>query len=248
MDFYHSAWAVFLLFIFSAQNTINLTHEYACNPRTDFFIAQQQSVKVCVLIVTFHEGILDAIVIGKLEIIKRVVLGTLGKTLLKFGILEQQVSNLHSGFCGEIRTVLLIIESVYLVNDLRETLFLFLLHAGGLRLLDLHFRLRLDFRLLVLAGLFLPEFADGDLIGNIKVIPAAADIDFLDEITQEVVPFVQFEIFIRRSLNKEAVSLEEAANGLNDSLLVGFGLLFDLLHSNIEKVPHPTALPDTDSR
>ena len=209
MDFYRSAWAVSLLFIFSAQNTINLTHEYTCDPRTDFFIVQKQSVKICVLVVTFHEGILYAIVISKFEIIKRVILCALRKPLLKFGILKEQVSYLHGRLCCEVCTVLLIVECVYFVNDLRETLFLFFLHAGGLRLLDFYFRLCLDFRLLVFACLFLPEFTDSNFIGNVKIVSTAADIDFLDEITQEIIPFMKFEVFICRSLNEEAVSLSD---------------------------------------
>ena len=61
------------------QNTINLTLKYACNLHTDIFIIQKHSIKVCVLIVAFHESILDAIIIGKLEIVKGVILCTFGK-------------------------------------------------------------------------------------------------------------------------------------------------------------------------
>lgn len=232
-----------LLFIFSAQNTINLTHEYACNPRTDFFIVQKQSIKICVLVVTFHKCILDAIVIGEFEIIKGVVLCALCESILKFRILQEQVSYLYGRLCCEVCTVLLIVECVYFINELRETLFLFFFYAGGLRLLDFYLRLSFDFRLLVFACLFLPEFTDGNFVGNIKVIPAAADIDFLDKITQEVIPFVEFKVFIRRSLDKKTISLEETADSLNDSLLVCFGFLFDFLHSDIEQIPHPFLVP-----
>lgn len=144
---------------------------------------------------------MDTIIIGKLKIIKRVILRTLGKPLFKFRILKEQVSDLHGGLCGKIRTVLLIVKGVHLIDDLGETFFLFLLNAGRLRLLDLYFRLCFNFRLLVFTGLFLPEFADRDFVSNVKIIPAATNIDLFYEITQKIIPFVQFKVFIRRSLN-----------------------------------------------